>query len=236
MSALLSSSSSNLKLLLIETFVNVCELFVDISPFLFKMNIERNPRHIALFHNNCLFFGYLVECTVHTHRPRLDSLSEYAPSVRNLASQIFLNQMQYQEKLLLLSIKNDIFANSLHTIVDEIPSTDLKVSSKSHFEFRQCINNSLKHLNMLRMAFFDILPEKICEKAFNTLTSSFLCDFLSSIISLNDISSLGASHLSHELDYFSKELKLFLSNSENLVSKWMKLNEINFILKVKILN
>jgi len=153
--------------------------------------------------------------------------------VRSLANNIFINQMHFQEKLLLSTVKNSAFVTSLHTISDEIPSTDLKVSSQSHHEFRQCINNCLQHLNMLDTSFNGILPEKICGKTLNTLIGSVLTEFLSSIISLSDISSLGAAHLSHELDYFSKELKLFLSNSENLVSKWVKMNELNFILKVR---
>ena len=140
--------------------------------------------------------------------------------------------MQYQEKLLLSLINNAVFTSSLNSIASEIPSTELKVSSQSHFEFRQCINNCLKHLNMLHTAFVDVMPEKICGKAFTTLIASFLHEFLAPIVALNDISSLGASHLTHELDYFSKELKPFLANSESLVSKWMKMNEINFILKV----
>ena len=141
--------------------------------------------------------------------------------------------MQYQEKVLLSYIQNDTFTDSLSKIAEEIPSTELKVSSQSHYEFRQCINNCLQHLSMLHGAFVDILPEKICDKAFNTLIASFLNEFLAPIIELNDVSSLGASHLTHELDYFSKELKQFLASSEtNLLSKWMKMNEINFILKV----
>ena len=235
MSVLFTDASPNLKILLVETFVNVCEIFVDISPFLFKVNILRNPRQNALFHNNCIFFGYLVECVVATHRPRLEALCQFILAVRNLASQVFLSQMQDQEALLLSFIKNEIFTKSLSAIADEIPSTELTLSSHSHFEFRQNCNCVLKHLSMLHTAFVGILPEKICDKAFTTLITSFLNLFLASIISLNDISSLGASHLSHELDYFSKELKQFLSNSENLVSKWMKMNEINFILKVHML-
>lgn len=233
MSTLFTSSSSNLKFLLVETFENVCELFVDISPFLFKVNIEQSARQNALFHNNFVFFGFLVECLLLTHPTLHNSLSEFIPTVRNMASQIFLYQMGHQEKLLLSFIQNEIFTNSLNLIINEIPSTDLKISSKSHFEFRQCINNCLKHLNMLHSSLVDILPQKLSEKTFTTLITSFLNHFLVSIIALDDIRSLGASHLSHELDYFSKELKQFLSNSENLVSKWMKMNEVNFILKVR---
>ena len=232
MSQLLETSSSNLKLLIVETFGNVCELFVDISPFVFKLNIELNPRQNAIFHNNCLLFGYIVESVIQVHKPRLDLLKDYISVVRSMASQVFMNQMQHQEKLLVSFIANDIFRGCLHTIADEIPSTDLKISSQSHFELRQCINQCLSHLNTLHSAFVDILPEKICGRTFNTLITSFLTEFIQRILELNDISSLGASHLSHELDYFSKELKLFLAHSDSLVSKWMKMNEINFILKV----
>ncbi|KAJ6222407.1 hypothetical protein RDWZM_000952 [Blomia tropicalis] len=235
MSQLLETSSSNLKLLIVETFGNVCELFVDISPFVFKLNIELNPRQNAIFHNNCLLFGYIVESVIQVHKPRLDLLKDYISVVRSMASQVFMNQMQHQEKLLVSFIANDIFRGCLHTIADEIPSTDLKISSQSHFELRQCINQCLSHLNTLHSAFVDILPEKICGRTFNTLITSFLTEFIQRILELNDISSLGASHLSHELDYFSKELKLFLAHSDSLVSKWMKMNEINFILKSSLL-
>lgn len=233
MSDLLKTSSSNFRLLLTETVFNVSELFTSSSLFIHKKRIESDAYQNAIFHNNCLLFSYLIECMVHTHKPSLDLLLELVPNVKNLASQVFLNQMKYQEKYLLSFIKNDTFTNSLQEIANEIPSTDLKISSQSHFEFRQCINNCLKHLNFLDSAFYNTLPDKIFDRVFSTLITIFLTEFISFLLTLEDISSLASSHLSHEIDYFSNELKTFNTKS-SVVKAQIKLDKINFIFQVFI--
>lgn len=232
MSALLSNSSKNLSLLLSETIYLTCELFIAIAPYRYRELIEQDAKENAIFHNNCLMFGHLMECMALTHKPYLDSLFELLPSIRNVGSQIFLNQMRYQERTLYRYINNETFIQSLQEIVNETPRTDLRISSQSHFEFRECLNNCLKHLNCLQNSFSTVLSMKIYNKIMSTLLQTLMNQFIEKILSMNDISSLGSSHLYNEIDYFCKELKLFLIDSEDVIFKWMKLNEINFLLKV----
>ncbi|OTF78437.1 Centromere/kinetochore zw10-like protein [Euroglyphus maynei] len=235
MSALMMNSSKNLSLLLMETIYLVCELFITIAPYTYRELIEHDAKENAIFHNNCLMFGHLMECMALTHKPYLDSLFELVPSIRNIGSQIFLNQMRYQERKLYRYITNETFIQSLQEIVNETPRTDLRISSQSHFEFRESLNNCLKHLNYLRCSFYQILSMKIYDKIMATLLQTLLNEFIQSLLSINDISSLGSSHLYNEIDYFCKELKLFLIDSEDVIFKWMKLNEINFLLKSSLL-
>lgn len=232
MSALLSNSSSNLAILLVETIYLVCETFISIAPYRYRDLIEHDCKENAIFHNNCLFFGHLIECLALAHKPKLDLLFELVPCIRNIGSQIFLNQMKYQEKQLSSFINNNTFNRSIGEIVNEIPSTDLRITSQSHFEFRECLNNCLKYLNFLKNSFMDILPKKLECKIFATIITVLLNQLIGTILKLDDISSLGSSHLFNEIDYFAKEMKIFLVDSEEVIFRWMKLNEINFLFKV----
>ncbi|UXI20158.1 octopamine receptor oamb [Sarcoptes scabiei] len=231
MSALLENSSTNLGPLLIETIHLVCELFITIAPYRSRALIEIDCKQNAIFHNNCLLFGHLIECLVLKHKPKLDSLYELVPTVRNIASQIFLNQMKFQEQTFANFIRNDTFQRALEQIANEIPQTELRISSQSHYEFRQGLNDCLKHLNHLHNSFNDVLSKKIHQKAMSTILKIILNQFIETILSLNDITSLGSSHLFNEIDYFSKECKLFLIDSEDVIFKWMQLNEINQLFK-----
>lgn len=230
----LAVSSTNTKLMLAETFQDLCELFMNITPNLFRTDIETNSHGNAIFYCNTLLCAYLIECLVARHKPLLDSLSPSVPELQHLGSQTFVNQLKFQENFILFFLRNETFRVSLQTIAEEIPSTDLKVSAKSHYNFRQCLNNSLKNLFALHKAFDGVLPQKIYVKTFTTLINSLLTEFTSAILALEDISSLAASHLSHELDYLSKELKMYVEHSQQITAKWLKLNEINFVLKVSL--
>lgn len=230
----LTASSTNTKLMLAETFQDMCEVFMNITPNLFRAQIETNSHANAVFYCNTLLCAYLVECLVARHRPLLDSLTASVPELQHLGSQTFINQLKFQENFILFFLRNETFRVSLQTIAEEIPSTDLKVTSKSHYNFRQCLNNSLKNLFALHRAFEGVLPQKIYVKTFTTLINSLLGEFTGAILALDDISSLAASHLSHELDYLSKELKMYVEHSQQITAKWLKLNEINYVLKVSL--
>nr|XP_027201999.1 uncharacterized protein LOC113795956 [Dermatophagoides pteronyssinus] len=135
MSALLRNCSKNLSLLLTETIYLVCELFIAISPYRYRTLIENDARENAIFHNNCIMFGHLMECFALTNRPNLDTLFELVPNIRNIGTKILMNQMRYHERIIYRHITNETFQQSLMEIVNETPRTDLRISSQSHFEF-----------------------------------------------------------------------------------------------------
>lgn len=244
-----------------DAFTDLCELLLRTCPYLFHVcktaEAPREPRRSALAHNNLLFFAFLVETALasiqtslstngnkNSKQPQNNLLSElsklYTSALRDLASSIFRQQMQYEEARLLTVFTSEAteslsFTVALAEIANETPSTELKVSSAAHYALRAAINDCLRLLGSLHKAFVleVALPERLASRAFSTLVSSLLTAFLAPIIQLGDISSLGASHLAHELDYFSAELKQFLGgDSAASVNKWIKLNEVNFILKV----
>lgn len=259
LSSLSSEEEVNSKLLLAkDAFTDLCELLLRTSPYLFAVcktsETPREPRRSALAHNNLLFFAFLIENalsslqassnTKNSKQPQKNLLSElsktYTSALKDLASGIFRGQMQYEEARLLTVFTHENsesfdFKSALAEIANETPSTELKVSSAAHYALRAALNDALRLLGSLHKAFVleVALPERLSSRAFSTLVSSLLSAFLAPIIELGDISSLGASHLSHELDYFSSELKPFLGGDSAVsVSKWIKLNEVNFILKV----
>lgn len=169
---------------------------------------------------------------VHTYKPQLDQLTELVPIVRNMATQAFLSQMKYQERVQLSFIKCDSFASALQDICCETPSTDLKDSSAAHYAFREGFNNFLHHLNKLDSDFRNVLPMKIFHRSFSTLITIFLTELIAELLAVDDISSLGSSHLSREIDYFTEELQPFIVDSDVLLHKLKKLDKINFIFKV----
>lgn len=218
---------------LIETMANICELYIDISPIYHRKMITEFPQQNAIFHNNCMFFGNLIE-TFGQKRKSLAVVRQYSSIVKELGSLLFLRQMQSQEKLLLDLVQNQQFSHC----INELSTEDSKSSYGDQLakELRHVLRQCLVHLNFLKNALSDVLPLKIYEKAIATIINSLFTDLINKIIIQNDISSSGASRLSAEIDFLLNEVKAFFrdDNPMRFVQKWSKLSNLNFILNVRI--
>lgn len=232
MSVQLESSSGNLQILLIDAFFNVVQLFVDTSPIILKLDVECDCTRNALFHNDCMYLIHLIECLVAKHQPSLELIGELVPICRQLGLQALISQLKYHESVLLSFIRSNAYKTSLQFIAEEIPSTETKLSSKKRAHYRQCLDNCIQYYTSLFTILHDVLPLKAHERSMGTLVNSLLNELIESIISLEDISSLASSFLSQQLDHVSKELLNFIQQDKT--SKWFKLREVNFVLKVCI--
>ena len=216
---------------LIETIVNLCELYIDISPIYHRKMITEFPQQNAIYHNNCMFFANFIEMMAQKHK-RLVVLKQFVPIVKELGSQLFLRQMQSQEKLLLDLVQNQQFNHC----INELATEDSKSSYGDQLakELRHVLRQCLVHLNFLRNALIEVLPQKVYHKAIGTIINSLFSELINKIIVQNDISSSGASRFTTEIDFILKETKDFLKdeNPMRFVQKWSKLCELNFILNV----
>ncbi|XP_054166971.1 centromere/kinetochore protein zw10 homolog [Oppia nitens] len=220
---------------LLQTIADIVELFIDMSPIYHKKLITEFPQQNAIFHNNCLYLANFIE-TLPSNSSALPLLDPYRPILRQLGSQVFLKQMKSQEKIILDLVQSQQFAHCVNDLATE--DTKSALGDQLAKEFRRILNQCLVHLNFLKNALIDVLPEKVYHKAIGTLVNSLFNELIHKITIQNDISSSGASRLSTEIEFLLKEIQLFLDteNPMRLVSKWSKLTEMKFILNASLVD
>jgi hypothetical protein len=229
--SLSNQCSTDCALALNETICNICELFIDISPVYHKKMITEFPQQNAIFHNNCMYFSFIIKGFASKYRS-LNVLNEFVPILQQLGSEIFLKHMRSQEKVILGFLQSPHFCQCLNDIANE--DSNSKSNDECVKQFRHVLKQCLVHLNFLKNAFTDVLPQKVYDKVMGTVVNTFLSEILHKILLLNDISSLGAVRLSQEIEFLLEEGTKFLGtkNPMAFVHKWSKFRELNFILKV----
>ena len=216
---------------LLETIGDIYELYIDVSPVYHKKMINEIPQQNAIFHNNCIFLSHSIESFTKSNE-NLINLSKFVTILKELGSQVFLKQMRIQEKLLLDLVQNQEFNHCLNELATENNPGYCEQSAK---ELRHVFKQCLIHLNFLKKALIDVLPEKVYHKAIGTVVNTLFIELINKIQIQNDISSSGALRLSDEINFLIKEINELLDteNPIRFVQKWSKLLELNFILNVR---
>jgi hypothetical protein len=178
-----------------------------------------------------MYFSFVIKGFASKYRT-LNVLNEFVPILQQLGSEIFLKHMRSQEKIILGFLQSPNFCQCLNDIANEDPNS--KSNDECVKQFRHVLKQCLVHLNFLKNAFTDVLPQKVYDKVMGTVVNTFLSEILHKILLLNDISSLGAVRLSQEIEFLLEEVTKFLNtkNPMAFVHKWSKFRELNFILKV----
>ncbi|KAG1697382.1 Centromere/kinetochore protein zw10 [Nymphon striatum] len=220
---------------LFYTSRNIFELYCDVIPTYHKESLSSLPHISAIHYNNCMFLANHLQTLGHRYKPRLPESMNAANityvdlifRLRKLGTDVFLNQMLTQKKILLECLKE---AQGFQNI-----ALDQSFSPQAEKSIKQCIHQ----LQSLKKVWSNVLPINVYFKSMGTLINSWLESIIFGIASQEDISADSASQLialfgliSEQTPYIFEVSKLYEKSAEVFkhVSNWSKFQELIVVL------
>ncbi|KAF6024759.1 ZW10 [Bugula neritina] len=179
---------------ILYTIRSMFELYTSVVSDHHRNSIETLPQVSALYYNNCMFLSHQMILLASQYKPRLSSILQdvsavtfvdLVPLLRAQGTESFLDQIQFQKENLLEYLQ--AAEGFKYTGVEERYQI-------AHQSIKQCIHQ----LSHLKRVWVDVLPASNYSKSIGHLTACVVKEMMSSIMSLEDMSSDDAAKL-HQL-------------------------------------
>jgi len=231
-----TSSTQQCATQLVFSAHNVLELFCSVVPTFHRDALRNLPQLAALHHNNCFYLAHHMLTLGHQFRARLPppfdsglaTFVDLVPKIRRLGTECFLQQLSQQKSQMQEYLSS---ANGFHNVSDE----------NTFLTAEKAVKQSLAQLQHLSNVWNDILPQTIFHKSIGTLLNTLVMDIITSILSLEDISSTDTHGLVSLISIVQdKAVDLFPQNEESEqgslmlvmrnVARWNRLSELRLVL------
>nr|XP_002127662.1 centromere/kinetochore protein zw10 homolog [Ciona intestinalis] len=239
-----TKSSDQTALKLVFTTEQIFELYMAVVPIYHKEKLSSVPHITAVFHNDCWFLSHHLLTMGHQFTNKLKSkldgknllFVQLVPRLRSIGDELHLAQLRRQR---------DQIMESLAPLRNFNSGMDAKLSKYSAAE--RTVKQTLHQLQHLRKVWKGVFPSNILQRSLALLTDTAISEIVSSICSMEDISSDDSIQLKMICHLMQDQVPLVFKQQDEddeqpaeaedsatpwqrEVKKWQRLNEIIFVL------
>uniref|UniRef100_H2ZGU2 Centromere/kinetochore protein zw10 homolog n=1 Tax=Ciona savignyi TaxID=51511 RepID=H2ZGU2_CIOSA len=224
---------------LLQTTEQIFELYMAMLPVYHKETLLNVPYITAIFHNDCWFLAHHLLTMGHQFSKHLKPNVEgthhsfvlLVPRLRKIGGEFYLAQLRRQRDQIiecLAPLRN--FNSALDSSSDKYSTAERPVKQVLH---------QLQHLHGV---WIGTLPVNILQRSLALLTDTAISELVSSICSMEDISSDDSIQLKTICHLMQDQVPLVFKRDEDRsrdnsgipwqreLKKWQRLSELSFIL------